>query len=490
MKRILFVSSEVHPLMKTGGLGDVSGALPIALKNMRRDVRIIMPGYRETMKKAGQSNLVAIEVNSTPPTVRLWETKLPGSHVKVLLVDSPEHFDRSGHPYVGPDGTDWPDNADRFAVFARAVAAVACDKAGLDWQPDIVHCNDWQTGLVPALLAREETRPATVFTIHNLAYQGLFSRQTFQRLDLPDELWALDAMEFYGRFSYIKGGLIYADMLSTVSPTYATEIRTPQFGCGLEGLLQSRKERLTGILNGVDYNVWDPANDTLIPQRYDPGTLHKKSHNKIRLLKRFGLPVTEKVPVIGFVGRLVEQKGVDLLLEILPPLFDEDIRLVLLGSGDARYEKALLKATKIFPDRLGVHIGYDEELAHEIEAGADMFVMPSRFEPCGLNQIYSLRYGTVPIVHQTGGLADTVMDTTEDRIADGSATGFVFDKPKPDALLGAITRAVKQYKLPKEWKKLARNGMHKDFSWKRSAIQYLALYKRAEHARINIGNMQ
>lgn len=476
--------------MKTGGLGDVAGALPIALRNMRRDVRIIMPAYRETMKKADHPKLVSLEMEGVPPTVRLWETKLPGSHVKVLLVDSPEHFDRSGHPYLGPDGNDWPDNAERFAAFARAVVAVAQDRAGLDWQPDIVHCNDWQTGLVPALLARQTARPATVFTIHNLAYQGLFPWPTFQRLELPDDLWSFDAMEFYGRFSFIKGGLIYADMLSTVSPTYAREIRTPQFGGGLDGLLESRKDRLTGILNGVDYSIWDPANDTLIAQRYDAGTLDKKVPNKIRLLRQFGLPTGERTPLIGFVGRLVEQKGIDLLMDALPRLMDHDVRFAILGSGEPRYEKALLQAADRFTDRVGVRIGYDEALAHQIEAGADMFVMPSRFEPCGLNQIYSLRYGTVPIVHRTGGLADTVTDASDDRIAEGSATGFVFDRPEPAALFEAISRATEQYKQPKSWKKLVRNGMHKDFSWKRSAIQYLALYKRAEHAHPNAIDIQ
>ncbi|KAF0192972.1 MAG: starch synthase [Gammaproteobacteria bacterium] len=483
MKKILFAASEVYPLMKTGGLGDVAGTLPIALRNMRHDVRVVMPAYRDALKNAGQPKLVATGLPGVITPTRIWETKLPGSTVKTWLVDSPEHFDRSGHPYCGPDGNDWPDNADRYAAFCHAVTAIALDRAGLDWRPDIVHCNDWQTGLVPALLATETARPATVFTIHNLAYQGLFSWPTFQRLNLPASLWSFDAMEFFGRLSFIKGGLVFADMLSTVSPSYAAEICTPQYGYGLEGLLAARKNELTGILNGADYSAWDPANDALIKQRYDVGTLHKKAINKDELRRKFGLPAAADTPLIGFVGRLVEQKGIDLLLAAMPQLLAMDIQIVILGSGEARFEKALSLIARQQPDRLGVRIGYNEQLAHDIEAGADMFCMPSRFEPCGLNQLYSLRYGTVPVVHRTGGLADTVTDATDDGITSGAATGFVFATPDAPALLDAIRRAILQYRQPHSWQKLVRNGMHKDFGWKRSAIQYLALYKRAEQTR-------
>lgn len=483
MKKILYAASEVYPLMKTGGLGDVAGALPAALRNMRHDVRVIMPAYRDALKNAGQPTLVAAQLPGVTTPTRLWEAKLPGSTVKTWLVDAPALFDRDGHPYTGPDGNDWPDNADRFAAFCHAIVTLALDRAGLNWQPDVVHCNDWQTGLVPALLATESARPATVFTIHNLAYQGLFSWPTFQRLNLPARLWSFDAMEFFGRLSFIKGGLVFADMLSTVSPTYAEEIRTPQYGYGLEGLLEARKDRLTGILNGADYGAWDPAHDTLITQCYDAGTLSKKAVNKAALQRKFALPISAGTPLIGFVGRLVEQKGIDMMLAVMPQLLATDVQFVVLGSGEPRFEQALASIAQQQPGRCAVRIGYNERLAHDIEAGADMFCMPSRFEPCGLNQLYSLRYGTVPIVHRTGGLADTVVDATENGIASGAATGFVFEAPTAAALRDAIERAVAGYAQPASWQKLVRNGMHKDFGWKRSATQYLALYKRAEQAR-------
>jgi starch synthase len=483
MKKILFAASEVYPLMKTGGLGDVAGALPAELRAMRHDVRVIMPAYHDALANAGQPRLVVTQLPGATTTTRLWETRLAGTRLIVWLVDAPGYFDRRGHPYSGPDGKDWPDNADRFAVFCHAVVAIALNRAGLDWQPDVIHCNDWQTGLVPALLATEPVRPATVFTIHNLAYQGLFSWPTFQRLNLPARLWSFDAMEFFGRLSFIKGGLVFADMLSTVSPTYAEEIRTPHYGYGLEGLLETRKDRLTGILNGADYSAWDPANDTLITQRYDAATLEQKRINKAGLQRKFALPVSAGTPLIGFVGRLVEQKGVDLILAVMPYLLTMDVQVVILGSGETHFEQALVMAAAQQPDRLGVRIGYNEVLAHDIEAGADMFCMPSRFEPCGLNQLYSLRYGTVPIVHRTGGLADTVVDATAAGIANGVATGFVFDTPDAPALLAAIERAIAQYAQPKRWQKLARNGMHQDFSWKPSARRYLALYKTAEQVR-------
>lgn len=480
VQKILFVASEAHPLIKTGGLGDVAGSLPPALKALRKDVRLIMPAYREALVRAGKLKTVApVEMPGIYGPVRLWEGQLPGSTVKLWLVDSPYHFDRPGGPYVDAKGDDWPDNAARFALFARAVAGVALDRLGLGWRPDIVHCNDWQSGLVPALLAGEAKRPAVVFTIHNLAYQGLFPQETFVNLDLPDELWSPNALEFHDQISFMKGGLVFADILSTVSPTYAREICTVEFGHGLEGLLRHRAHRLVGILNGADYNVWDPAHDKLIPRNYDVNTLELKAKNKSALQERFQLPVDGQIPVIGFVGRLAWQKGVDTLLGMLDELLAEPVQLVVLGSGDKTYERDLRAAPAQYSGRIAVHIGYSEELAHLIESGADMFVMPSRYEPCGLNQIYSLRYGTAPIVRRTGGLADTVVDATEQHLNDGTATGFVFDDPTPASLLEAVRRALALYRRPPAWRRLLATGMARDFSWRASARHYLALYEQA-----------
>lgn len=482
MHKILFAASEAHPLIKTGGLGDVAGSLPIALSELGQDVRLVLPAYRESLARVeGFKVITAFQCAGT--AVRILESQLPGSPVPVWLVDAPQYFDRPGGPYLGPDGRDWPDNAARFALFARVVADLALGRAGLAWQPDLMHCNDWQTGLVPALLALESRRPATVFTLHNLAYQGLFAREVFDSLDLPDALWGPEAMEFHGQFSFIKGGLVYADRLTTVSPSYAEEIRTPALGYGLEGLLNHRGRHLTGILNGADYTVWEPSRDPYIVKNYDSSSLHLKAFNKSDLQRRFELPVLKEVPLIGMIGRLVEQKGVDLLLDILPQLLRHPVQLVLLGSGEAPLEQALQDWAKTRPEHIAVHLGYSEDLAHRIEAGADMFLMPSRFEPCGLNQIYSLRYGTVPIVRRTGGLADTVVDASAETLAAGAATGFVFDTPAPQALLATLLRALSLYTQTPHWLRLAKTGMAQDFSWQKSARVYLDLYDETVNQR-------
>ncbi|HSH28318.1 MAG TPA: glycogen synthase GlgA, partial [Thiohalobacter sp.] len=406
-------------------------------------------------------------------------TRLPDSRLRVWLVDIPEYFDRPGNPYLGPDGQDWPDNAQRFHAFARTVVELALDRAGLDWQPDLVHCNDWQTGLVPALLSLEPTRPATVFTLHNLAYQGLFPWETFRDLGLPGHWWSLHALEFHGQLAFIKGGLVFADWITTVSPTYAREIQTPAFGGGLEGLLRVRADRLRGILNGVDYRIWNPAQDPHLPQPYHSRSLAGKAVNKAQLQREFGLPRQPQAPLLAHIGRLVEQKGVDLLLACLPRLLASGAQLVLLGSGQPQLEADLRALRDRYPDRVGLRLDYDEALAHRIEAGADIFVMPSRFEPCGLNQLYSLRYGTVPVVRRTGGLADTVIDADATTLAAGTATGFVFADPTATALEAALRQALALYRQPRVWKQLIRTAMRQDFSWKRSAAQYLELYETA-----------
>lgn len=482
--RILFASSEVHPLIKTGGLADVSGSLPVALKNLRREIRIIMPGYRAALAAIGKTDEIA---RFTPAhgndEVRILEGRLPGTSVRVWLVDSPQHFDRDGGPYGKTDGSDWPDNAERFALFARAIEAIALGQAGISWLPDIVHCNDWQCGLAPALLSLAPTRPATVFTIHNLSYQGLFPIETFQQLDLPPSLWSMHGLEYFGQLSFMKGGLAFADMLSTVSPRYAEEIRTPAFGYGLEALIDHRADRLVGILNGVDYRQWNPARDPHIARLYNAWNLAGKAANKQALQSRFGLPVDKQAPLLGMIGRLVEQKGFDLVLDTLPDLVETGAQLVVLGSGDPVLEARLRAAAVRYPQQVAAWLGYDEQLAHQIEAGSDIFVMPSRFEPCGLNQIYSLRYGTVPVVRRTGGLADTVFDATPEAIGAGIATGFIFDQADPADLLAALQRAIDHYQQPRVWKRLIFQGMQQDFSWRQSAQRYLALYRQAdEHA--------
>jgi len=481
---ILFASSEAHPLIKTGGLADVSGSLPRAIRNLRHDIRVIIPAYQQILKQADNLTLVAhLQLEGVDTPVRLLAGRLPGSTVKLYLVDSPAHFDRPGNPYVTTGGATWPDNAARFTTFCRAIQAVAEDNAGLDWQPQLVHCNDWQTGLVPPLLATRTQRPATVFTIHNLAYQGLFDRDTFEALNLPANFWSIEAMEFHDRFSFIKGGLVFADWITTVSPTYASEIQTAEFGYGLEGLISHRKYHLSGIVNGVDYSVWNPGRDTLIPVHYSQRCLLRKAENKRALQEHFGLPVDNSRPLFAVISRLVEQKGIDLILDIVPELVARDAQLVILGSGDPLIESAIDKAGITWPQHIAAFIGYNEALAHQIEAGADIFLMPSRFEPCGLNQIYSQRYGTVPIVRHTGGLADTVTDTTPETLGNGTATGFSFSAPTAAALGAAVTRALQYFHDPETWQQIILNGMKQDFSWKRSAEQYLELFEKVLASR-------
>lgn len=479
--KVLFVASEAHPLAKTGGLGDVAGSLPIALRQLGMDARLILPAYPSA--KAGLEDLKVVaspDIHGAVGATHVLEGRLPGRDLPVYLVDSPHYFVRPGGPYNHPQGYDWPDNAQRFALFARAAIEIAQDRVGLDWRADVVHANDWQTGLVPALLSVETERPATVFTVHNLAYMGQFSRDAFASLSLPAHFWSPEGMEFWDTLSFLKGGLTYADWITTVSPTYAWEIRTPAFGYGLEGLLNHRAERLVGILNGVDYTVWNPAIDSLIPARYDAEELEGKVQCKLALQRRFNLPEDPDVPLLGTVGRMVEQKGGDLIADALPSLLDRNFQAVMLGSGEPHLQDALRQLAVQYPDRIAVQIGYDEELAHLIEAGSDMFLMPSRFEPCGLNQIYSLRYGTLPIVHRTGGLADTVVDAAGAHIHDGTATGFQFNPPTADGLAEGITRALDMYAKPAIWRaRLMPRAMSRDFSWRHSADEYHDLYQRA-----------
>ena len=475
--RVLFVVSEVHPLVKTGGLGDVAGSLPQALTKLGCDVRILLPAYPVCVERAGTLKPVAsLSIPGSLDQVILLAGRLPGTQVKIWLVDYSPAFNRLGNPYLDADGRPWDDNAERYALLARVAVALSQKRTTLDWQPEVVHCHDWQTGLIPALLAQEVQRPASVFTIHNLAYQGLFPHATFARLGLPPALWAFDALEFHGQLSFIKGGLVYADKLTSVSPTYTSEIQTPAFGNGLDGLLRYRAADLMGILNGIDERTWDPAKDPHLAARYSPHRLSAKAENKQALQRTFGLPITADIPLVGMVGRLVEQKGIDQVMLALPAMMQRRVQIVVLGSGEARYEQVLQAFAAQHAGKIRVRIGYDEALAHQIEGGADMFLMPSRFEPCGLNQLYSLRYGTVPIVRRVGGLADTVVDASTENLAAGIATGIAFDGDDAVDLLTALDRALTLYKTKTAWTQLQRTGMSQNFSWDASARRYLDLY--------------
>jgi starch synthase len=482
--KILFAASEAYPLVKTGGLGDVLYSLPHALHARGADIRLVLPGYRALLRQLDQVRILGwLDVRGSEGIVsaRILETRHPDFAFPLWVVDCPPLFDRAGNPYVNASGQDWPDNGERFAVFARVAALLAQDALDIGWQPAVVHAHDWQTGLTAAYLADQPARPKTVFTIHNLAYGGYFSHTDFVRLQLPSHWWTPEGVEFHGGFSMLKAGIVYADAVTTVSPTYAAEICTPAFGYGLDGLLLSRQNKLHGILNGIDTTTWDPATDEHLPAHYSVSRiLPGKRRNKQALLERF-MPRADdaamQAPLLGFVGRLVEQKGIDWVLAAIPVLLAEtDARVVLLGSGQAVYEQKLTRLAKQHPDRVFVEIGYDEQLAHQIEAGADMFLMPSRFEPCGLNQMYSLRYGTPPIVFRTGGLADTVVDANEATLADASANGFVFGIPGVSGFLDAVRRALDLYRQPARWRRLQQTGMRQSFGWADSAGHYLALY--------------
>lgn len=475
MKKILFVTSEAHPLIKTGGLADVSGSLPKALNELSQGIHLLLPNYKSLNITEPVHHRCTIRVDNSD--VHILETRLPESNVVVWLVDFPAFFDIVGNPYNDSHGNAWHNNAERFALFCKVATEIAMDRAYLHWKPDVVHCNDWQSALVPALLSLEDERPSTVFTIHNMAYQGLFPAETYQTLNLPKQLWHTDGLEFYGMLSFIKGGIVYADHITTVSPTYALEIQTSEFGYGLEGLLHHKQYVLSGIINGIDTHIWNPESDEHIAQYYNSESLESKADNKAALQERLSLPVDKNIPVFGLISRLVEQKGIDLILDCLPEMLTMPVQIVLLGSGNHKFEHRLNNLAQLYPDRLSVTLGYDEALAHLIEAGVDIFLMPSRFEPCGLNQLYSQRYGTIPIVRKTGGLADTIIDALPDSLEDDRATGIAFHDANADSLLEAIKRSLVLFHQQDNWIKLQRNCMNKDFSWKNSAQQYLSLYR-------------
>ena len=480
--RVLMAGSEAYPLIKTGGLADVAASLPAALRDLGHDARLVLPAYPRALRQVREAHaLCELRVPGSRAPVRILGGLLPDSDLPVYLVDAPEHFAREGNPYTDLSGNDWGDNAERFLLFGRVLALLAQGLPALDWRADVLHANDWQTGLAPALLREVPGRPATIFTIHNLAYQGLFDRATFERIGIPASLWGLNGLEFHQRMSFIKGGIVFSDRVNTVSPTYAAEVRTAARGCGLDGLLRQIGPRFSGILNGIDYREWNPATDPQIVQNYDADRFELKAENKLDLQREFGLTRNEGAFLLGYVGRLVEQKGMDLILGVLPDLLrDPQVQIVVQASGERHLEHALQTLADSYPRQVGVSFGYDEVRAHRIEAACDTFLMPSRFEPCGLNQLYSLRYGTPPIVHRTGGLADTVVHATPAALADGSATGFLFDAPTAESLGRGVREAMTLFRSdPAGWRRLATAGMTRDFSWEASARSYLRLYEEA-----------
>ncbi len=483
--KVLFVSSEVYPLNKTGGLGDIAYSLPHALYDRSIDVRLILPAYRDVMDKIHSfQSLGRLNIRGYNKThsVRLLEAKHPDFNVVIYLADCQSLFDRPGNPYLQENGEDWPDNAERFTVFARAAEQLALNQLQNDWQPDVIHCNDWQSGLVPALLSERQTRPKTVFTIHNLAYGGHFSKFDYVNLQLPDQLWNIEGAEFYGGFSMLKSGIVFSDYVTTVSPTYAEEICTPDYGYAMDGVLRSRREKLYGILNGIDEKHWDPSTDPNLPLNYSSTNVSEgKRAAKKALLDSFQIDrITDESlepPLLGMVGRLVEQKGIDLILDIMPTILAEtNACFVFLGTGDDIFVKRLAQAAQEYPARVYVEIGFSEEKAHLLEAGSDIFLMPSRFEPCGLNQMYSLRYGTPPVVHNTGGLADTVIRTDAETLANNTANGFVFEQANAELFLEAVTHSLNHFADKKKWADIIRNGMSLDLGWDNRARQYLELY--------------
>jgi len=476
MTRLLFAASEVVPLAKTGGLADVAAALPSALVGLGVDVRIVMPAYRGTLARLADATRIG-EVIVLGQVFTVWQGQLPGAETLVWLLDCPLLYDREGDPYHDARHQPWPDNAWRFGCFSAAVARLALGEGNGGWRADTVHCNDWQTGLVPAWLSQQTPRPRCVYTIHNLAYAGQFGRETFDALELPSAWWSPEGVEFYGQLSFMKAGLVFSDVITTVSPSYAREILTPEFGCGLEGLLRSVSGKLHGILNGIDTTVWNPELDPLLAQNYTLADVSVgKRANRHAVQAALGLAIDDNATLIGMVGRMTEQKGTDLVLAALPELLKLPIQLAVLASGDKTQEAAFIAAAQSAPGRIGVRMAYDEPLAHRIEAGADLFLMPSRFEPCGLNQMYSQRYGTIPVVRRVGGLADTVVDTTQATLQDHRATGVVFESADAAGLLYGVRRAVQLVQNAAARTALQTAGMTRDYSWSRSAQEYLQFY--------------
>lgn len=481
--RVLFVTSEVAPIIKTGGLADVSAALPVALRELGVDIRILLPGYPQVLQALPKLKLsfdlekFSGSILKPFPAARLLRAKLPNG-VPIYVLDCPELYQRGGGPYLDEQGLDWADNAQRFGLFSSVAALLGSADSPISWKPNIVHCNDWQSGLTPAYLQYMRKPARTMMTIHNLAFQGNFPPETLPEIGLPWDCFKPEGVEFYGNLSFLKAGLYYADHITTVSPTYAKEIQTEALGFGMQGLLAHRSNRLSGILNGIDTTEWDPATDHYLTHTYDAENLSRKAANKLELQQKLNLKVDAKIPLFGLVSRFAHQKGLDVVLAAAEEIIKLPAQLVIVGSGDAEMQRVALALMHHHHGKIAVYVGFDEGLAHLVEAGADIFLMPSRFEPCGLNQLYSQRYGTPPLVHATGGLIDTVIDCNAKSFANGSASGFVFDNMTEEGLLLTVRRAITVYKDPKRWKVLQQNCMRKDFSWRVSASAYFDIYSK------------
>lgn len=474
--QVLHVCSEIFPLLKTGGLADVVGALPAVQIAEGTDTRVLIPAF-PALKKGIPNTQVVAKMQTFAGEVELLFGHFNG--VGIYLIDAPGLYERPGSPYHDESQFAYTDNYLRFALLGWVGCELGC---GLDshWRPDVVHAHDWHAGLTCAYLAARGRPAKSVFTVHNLAYQGLFKAHHLEEIQLPQSFFNMHGLEFFGQISYLKAGLFYADHITAVSPTYAREITLPEFGYGMEDLLKQRQleGRLTGILNGVDPAIWDPQQDLLLSARYNRDVLEAKQENKRQLQVTMGLKTDDKVPVFAVVSRLTRQKGLDLVLEALPGLLEQGGQLVLLGAGDAEIQQGFLAAAAEYPGQVGVQIGYHEAFSHRIMGGADVIMVPSRFEPCGLTQLYGLKYGTLPLVRRTGGLADTVNDSSLENLADGIASGFVFEDSNAWSLLRAIRRAFVLWSRPSLWRYVQRQAMEMDFSWQVAAVAYRDLYQR------------
>jgi starch synthase len=465
--KVLFVSPEYAPVAKTGGLGDVSQALPEALRADGVDVVSLLPGYPAVLSHIEGAPEVA-RVTLLGFECRLLEAR------SLLVLACPALYERDGGPYHTPEGRDWDDNALRFGVFSRAAALLGGARSPLGWRAAVIHCQDWPSGLAPVYLRGEPERAAAVMTIHNVAFQGNYDPGLLSALELLASIFTPEGLEFYGRLSFLKGGIVHADAVTTVSPTYAREIQTPAFGHGLDGLLRHRSGALSGILNGIDTVAWNPAADRHIARRYDARSLELKASNKAALQQCMKLEPDPEVPLLGLVTRLTHQKGLDLVAAAAEELVAAPAQLAVVGRGERELEQALSAVAARHPGSVGVQLAFDEEFAHLVEAGADLFLMPSRYEPCGLNQMYSQRYGTPPVARATGGLIDTVED---------GVTGFLFEEAAKDALVAAVRRALATYADPARWRAMQLAGMERDFSWPAAARRYADLYRSLARAQ-------
>lgn len=485
--RVLFATSEAYPLIKTGGLADVSGALPKTINNLAEfdsavanvDVKILIPGYSAVLEKL--KNIIPIaNIEALGQTCTLLMGKMPDSDTEVIVIQNTPLYERKGGPYSDQNGIEWLDNALRFGVLSR-VASLLCSKNSplQDWMPDLIQCNDWQTGLAPAYMKLVDfSSTKSILSLHNLAFQGCYDISWLKALELPAENFKISGFEYHGQISFLKAGLVYADKLSTVSPTYAQEIQTEAFGFGMQGLLQIRKDDLTGILNGIDTEEWTPKTDPSLIKNYSVSDLTGKQAVKKALQQQLGLHVDANAPLLGIVSRLTHQKGLDLLPVIMHQLIANGCQFAILGSGDKALEASFNDFAQRYPEQVSMNSGYNETLSHNIMAGSDMFIMPSRFEPCGLNQLYGLAYGTPPIVSPTGGLADSVCDTNDITIKNNTATGFVMKSVSSASLLVTIEHALAAWKNRTLWQKIQKNGMQQDIGWDSSAKAYLKLYEK------------